>query len=156
MADPLRKPLEPDFTVEPLAGRALPESTADVTELQPRDKDRKLANAAETVGSTLGSAVGTIREKVQSGLEVVKKHSAEKSATVDDLTEKVRERTDQMKQQASRKIHEWSSTAQRRLRTARVRAREFSHDRPAELILTIGGIAVIAGIILRLWRSNRD
>lgn len=155
MADPLRKPLEPDFTVEPFSEPALPESTAD-TNLEQRDRDAMLVNAAESVGSTLGSAVGTIRGKVQAGLEVVKKRSAEKSANVDNLTENIRERAGEVKEQANRKFQEWSSTAERRIRTLRIRAREFSRERPAELILAIGGIAMVAGIILKLWRSNRD
>jgi len=154
MTDPLRKHLEPDFTVEPFAEPALPESTADVEE--PRDRDRKLVNAAETVGSTLGSAVGTIRGKVQSGLEVVRQRSAEKGASMDELTEKVRNRTGEVKEQANRRIQEWSSTAQRRIWVLRLRVREFSRERPEEMILAIGGVAMIAGIILRLWRSNRD
>lgn len=156
MADPLRKHLEPDFTVEPFTESALPESTADVKELQPRERGRKLVKAAETVGSTLGSAVGTIRGKVQSGLEVVRKRSAEKSASMDELTEKVRNRTGEVREQANRRIQEWSSTAQRRIRVLRVRAREFSRERPEELILAIGGVAMITGMILRLWRSHRD
>lgn len=154
MADPLRKRLEPDFTVEPFAEPALPESTADAE--VPRESDRKLVNAAETVGSALGSAVGTIRGKVQSGLEVVRMRSAEKGTNMDELTEKVRNRTEAVKEQANRRVQEWSSTAQRRIRDLRVRARDFSRERPEELILAIGGVAMIAGIILRLWRSNRD
>jgi len=146
MADPLRNPSEPDFTVEPFAEPALPAKTADVRELESRDRDRRLVNAAESVGSTLGSAVGTIRDKVQSGLKVVKKRSAEKSATV----------AGQVKEQANRRIQELSDTAQRRISTLRVRAHEFSQERPAEFVLAIGGIAMVAGIILRLWRSNRD
>jgi ElaB/YqjD/DUF883 family membrane-anchored ribosome-binding protein len=154
MADPLRKRLEPDFTVEPFAEPALPESTADAEE--PRERDRKLVNAAETVGSALGSAVGTIRGKVQSGLEVVKMHSAQQVGSMDELTEKVRNRTDEVKEQANRRVQEWSSTAQRRIQDLRMRVRAFSRERPEELILVIGGVAMIAGIILRVWRSNRD
>lgn len=154
MADPLRKPLEPDFTVEPFTEPELPESTADIRRVEP--ENRKLIDAAESVGSTLGSAVGTIRDRVQSGLEVVKKRSAEKGASVDDLTEKVRDRASEVTEQANRRLQEWSSAAQRRIRTLRVQVQEFSRERPAELILAIGGIAIVAGIILRLWRSNRD
>ena len=152
MADPLRKPLEPDFTLETFTEPELPENTTDIR----RVETRKLVDAAESFGSTLGGAVGTIRERVQSGLEVVKKHSAEKSAAVDDLTERLRDRADLVREQANRRIQEWSSTAQRRMRTARLRAQEFSRERPGELVLAIGGIAMVAGIILRLWRSKRD
>jgi ElaB/YqjD/DUF883 family membrane-anchored ribosome-binding protein len=154
MADPLRKPLEPDFTVEPFTEPELPESTADRRRVEP--ENQKLVDAAESVGSTLGSAVGTIRHRVQSGLEVVKKRSAEKGASVGDLTEKVRDRASEVTEQANRRFQEWSSAAQRRIRTLRVQVHEFSQERPAELILAIGGIAIVAGIILRLWRSNRD
>lgn len=154
MADPLRKPLESDFTVEPFTEPELPESTADIRRVEP--ENRKLVDAAESVGSTLGSAVGTIRDKVQSGLEVVKKRSAEKSTSMEDLTAKVRDRAGEVKEQANRRVQEWSNAAQRRVRTLRVQVHEFSRERPAELILAIGGIAMVAGIILRLWRSNRD
>lgn len=156
MADPLRNPLEPDFTVEPFPESSLPEKATDVKELEPRDRDRKLVNTAESVGNTLGSAVGTIRDKVQAGLKVVKQHSAEKSASMGDLAENVRDRAVEVKDQANRRLQEWSSTAQSRIRTLRIRTREFSREHPAELILAIGGIAMVAGIILRLWRSNRD
>ncbi|HEU5403211.1 MAG TPA: hypothetical protein VFU86_17780 [Terriglobales bacterium] len=156
MADPLRKPLETDFTVEPFSEPALPENTADVREIEPRDRDRKLVNAAETVGSTLGNAVGTIREKVQSGLEVVKMRSAEQGASVEDLAGKMRDRAGEIQEQTKERIQEWSSTAQQRIQSLRVRTRRFSQERPAELILAIGGIAMIAGVILRLWRSSRD
>ncbi len=154
MADPLRKPLEPDFNVESFSEPALPENATSVPEMEPRD--RKLVNAAENVGTTLGSAVGTIREKVQSGLEIVKKRSAEKSATVGDLTGKVRERADEVKQETNRRIQQWRRTAAQKVGILRSRARDFARERPAELILSIGAVAIIGGIILRLWRSNRD
>jgi ElaB/YqjD/DUF883 family membrane-anchored ribosome-binding protein len=154
MADPVRKPLETDFSVEPFPEPALPEDTADIRRVEP--PDRKLVNAAESVGSTLGGTVGSIRDKVQSGLQVVKKRSADQSTSIDDLTEKFRDRAGEVKEQAKRRVQEWSSAAQRRVRTLRVQAHEFSRKRPAELILAIGGIAMVAGIILRLWRSNRD
>jgi ElaB/YqjD/DUF883 family membrane-anchored ribosome-binding protein len=156
MADPLRKPSESDFTIEPFAEPALPESVADVRELVPRDRGERLVDAAETFGSALGSAVGAIRGKVQSGLEVVKKRSDGKRTSVEDLTEKVRDRAERVRDEASQRIQEWSSIAQHRVRILRERAREFSRDRPAELVLAIGGVAMIVGIILRLWRSNRD
>ncbi len=156
MADPLRKPFEPDFTVEPFAEPQLPAKTADVTELGAPNRDRKLVNTAESLGSTLGSTVSTIRDRVQSGMEVVRRRSAETSESMDDLTEMVRDRADQIKEQANRKIQEFGSAAQRRMRTIRARAQEFSRERPAELILAIGGVALVAGIILRLWRSNHD
>ncbi len=156
MADPLRKPSEMDFGVEPFAEPALPENTTTIPGIEPRERDRRFVHAAESVGSTLGSAVGSIRGKMHSGLEVVRKRSTEKGATIDDLTGKVRDRADQVRDAASRRLRQWSDGAQHRIRILRARTQELSRERPAEMILAIGGVAMIAGIILRLWRSSRD
>jgi ElaB/YqjD/DUF883 family membrane-anchored ribosome-binding protein len=171
MAEPLRKPVEPLVSDDPLEIAPLPGTPPAYDESEVRRMKREsqpaLVNAAETVGSTVGSAVGTIRDKVHSGLGVVKKRSADNGMNVDELNETVRTRaneaaenirarTNEVTEATSRRIREWSGATQRRIEMLRTRGKEFSRERPAELILVIGGIAMVAGIILRLWRSNRD
>ena len=171
MADPLRKSLEPVVSVDPIRATALPGTPPAFDESEARRMKREcqapLVNAAESVGSTLGSAVGTIRDKVHSGLEAVKKRSADEGVDVsevaenmraraDEVAETMRTRTDEIIDDTGRRIRQWSGAAQHRIERVRTRAEEFSRERPAELILAIGGIALIAGVILRLWRSNRD
>ncbi|MDT8069275.1 MAG: hypothetical protein ROO76_14000 [Terriglobia bacterium] len=158
MADPLRKPLEPSCEVEPPG--TLPGTSPLADELEARrmkrEQERPLVNAAESVGSTVGSAIGAIRNTVHSGIKLVKKHSSDTSSSFEDLSDSVRDRADEVTRQTRLRAQQWTSAAQRRVRTVRTRVHEFSEQRPAQFVLAIGGIAMIAGLILRLWRSNRD
>jgi ElaB/YqjD/DUF883 family membrane-anchored ribosome-binding protein len=160
MADSLRRPLEPVVNVDPIRATSLPGPPPAFDESEARRMKRgcqpALVNAAESVGSTLGSAVGTIRDKIHSGLDVVKKRSADTGVNLNQVAETMRTHADEVTEETSRRIRQWSGAAQRRIERVRTMGKEFSRERPAELILAIGGIALIAGVFLRLWRSNRD
>lgn len=159
MADPLRKPLEPDHELPAVGTTALPGTSPLADELEARrmkrEQERPLVNAAESVGSKLGSAAGAIRNTVQSGIELVKKGSSETNSSLEDLSDTVRERADELTGQTRLRTQQWTTEAERRIRAVRRQVHKFSEQRPTEFVLAIGGIAVIAGLILRLWRSNR-
>jgi ElaB/YqjD/DUF883 family membrane-anchored ribosome-binding protein len=163
MADPLWNPLEPDRELpaaeKPLTGTPpLAREIENVIDARPveRERERRLSNAAESVGSTVGGAIGAIRNKVQSGIELVKRRSSDSSSSIEDLADTVRERADDVTRETRRVAQEWTSAAQRRLRTLRTQVGEFSEERPAEFIVAIGAVAAVAGLILRVWRSNRE
>jgi hypothetical protein len=158
MSDALRKLSEDPWSTSPASPYA--ETPPAVDELEARRMKREvqspIVNAAETVGSALGSAVENVRSKVHSGLEIVKGRSAGKSEEFEHLKETVRHRAEDFKDESRRRLADWRRAAQTRIEYLRSNAARVSRERPAELILAIGGVAMLAGIILRLWRSNHE
>ncbi|MGE5113517.1 MAG: hypothetical protein ACM3JB_21855 [Acidobacteriaceae bacterium] len=158
MTDALRKLSEDSLNTIPSTPYA--ETPPAVDELEARRMKREaqspIVNAAETVGNALGSAVENVRSKVHSGLELVKDRSAGTGEELEHLKETVRHRTEDFKDESRRRLADWRRTAQRRIEHLRRNAARVSRERPAELILAIGGVAMLAGFILRLWRSNHE
>ncbi len=157
MAEPLRNYDQENesATVEPLP-QALPEPTAADIREGPYVVDDEAPSATERVGNAVGEAIGNLKSKVRSGMQVVSDRSRDAGETIGDITDSAQERARELSQQARIRADEFRRTARRQLRNARVAANRAANEHPIETILAIGGVGLVVGFLLRIWRSSRD
>jgi hypothetical protein len=164
MADPVHPnrqahstdPLQPRVMSDPdraLPERATPSQLGHIPN-EGRASNPRLNSAAETVGSTLGSAVSQVRrvpDRLQDGLaeakqrfQVIRGRKGEDvKAAMNDAVEKAREAGEDLK-----------DTAQEKLSEARSRAERLAHHYPLHVIGTAAAFGFLLGIVLRLWRDH--
>jgi len=149
---------EPSYDTYP-AEPVRPESAAE----QPRKG--VLEEGAARVGAALGRTVSAIR-KAQEQFSSSGNDQENLSSRVTDIGEKLRERgsdlgretaarIDELKDRAADSTARFRANAARRLREISRGTNRLIRERPVEMILAAGVIGLLAGIGLRIWRSNR-
>jgi ElaB/YqjD/DUF883 family membrane-anchored ribosome-binding protein len=127
----------------------------------------QLHAAAESVGVALGQAVNAVRDLsrrtgeateqsrrlAQEKVETVKDRVAEVSKEASRTTAETYERA---KTRAAEAANEAKQTAARHLEEARARAQYIADEFPLQVIAATAGAAFLAGVMLRIWRSNRE
>jgi ElaB/YqjD/DUF883 family membrane-anchored ribosome-binding protein len=167
MAEPLRNfPLEEKseekvtVELEVVPGSALPGTTPAFDEAQARRMIAETATEGSDVSeSTAQSAGGTmenISNAVKTGLEAVSERSKEVGEKIAEAADETRDRIQELALEAGRRAQDLRETAIYRARQVRREARQFANERPIQAVLAIGGAAFLIGLILRIWRSNRD
>jgi len=145
-------PIRPLSTTDFPAPAAQPSSLADnPAQLLPEAEDRsRLESAAESVGSTLGRAVSTVRD-LPRRLTVIRGGAGQKSS---QLAEEASAKIDDLKDQASVKLDDLKSQARNRAQLLRERTRFYIHEYPLQCLGGVFGAAFLTGIALRIWRTR--
>jgi ElaB/YqjD/DUF883 family membrane-anchored ribosome-binding protein len=162
MAESLRKPPleieEETIELEIVPGAALPGiPTSDDYRGLGQNADNNLTRrTAESVGNRVGKAVNAINSSVRSGLDVVSEGSRQAGEKFAEAAEETRVHAQKLALEAGRRAQDLRDAAIYRARKARSEARRFANERPIEIILGIAGAAFVVGVVLRIWRSNRD
>lgn len=157
MAEPLRNydQKNESATVEPLP-HALPEPTEAELREGSYVVGSESPSTTERVGNAVGEAIGNLKSRVQSGIRVVSDRSRDAGATISEMTDTAQEKAREISQEARIRADQLRRAANLRLREARGAARKAANEHPIETILAIGGMAVVIGLLLRIWRSSRD
>ena len=185
MPDPIRNDYPtPNLSPEQEVGldtQSIDQLLAGIPDTQhalPRAENERLTQAAETIGSALGTTVG----KVRSGIEVVHDRQREMART---LSEKLAEQKQKVSEQAEaigarvseqagelgdrtqEKAAELLDLTQQRWNDVRDRTREqvtearrraaiLRDEHPLELIAGFAIAGFVVGVLLRVWRSSND
>jgi ElaB/YqjD/DUF883 family membrane-anchored ribosome-binding protein len=148
MSTPIRPLSSTDFPAP--AARPNPPVNNPV-HLLPEEEDRsRLESAAESVGSTLGRAVSTVRD-IPRRLTVIRGGAGQKSS---QLAEQTSAKIDDLKEQASVKLDDLKSQARNRAQLLRERTQFYIHEYPLQCLGGIFGAAFLTGIALRIWRTR--
>jgi len=165
-------------------GEALKAASAPVNparELMPGKTNRQLNRAAESIGATLGRVVNKARaasdsgdqsggswtetaqtkaqyakqrvaETVQAKAEQAKQKVAE---TLSDVQERASVGFQETKERVSQTVVDAKRKSSEAMRQAQERARDISDRYPLQVIAGSVAAGVIAGVLLRVWRSSR-
>lgn len=136
---------------------------------------RRLPNRFDTAGSRLRVVGGRTRANASAAAFDLMDNAAQRASTLRDaatehvsrLSENVGERLSDLTDRASRNWREIQQIAVRRLEAARDTTqrrvaetrraiREWQNDDPLKVLATVAATAFVAGVALRIWRSNRD
>ncbi len=136
---------------EPVSNHIRYPDPAAQPELPPARSER-LTDAAESVGTVVGSAVHTVRhlpdrlQEMKERFTVIRgRTKARASDTAADL-----------KETAEQKLQDARNLASRRLHDARERASEIANEYPLHVIAGAAAFAFVFGIILRIWRAHHE
>ena len=164
MAEPLRKsPLEENVEekktveLEIVPGSSLPGTTPAFDEAQARRMSADPAHLLpEETATKPESKMEMIGNSVKSGLETVTEKSKEVGEKLSEVAAETRDRAKDLALEAGRRAQDLREAAIYRAQQARREARRFTNERPMHAILAIGGAAFVVGLVLRIWRSNRE
>jgi hypothetical protein len=101
----------------------------------------KLEEAAERVGSMVGTAMSNVRELPQRLAELKQRFTVIRGRASEN---------------ASAAASEWKETARHQLRMAKSRVQIVADEYPVHVILGAAMAAFAIGLGLRIWRSSRD
>jgi F0F1-type ATP synthase membrane subunit b/b' len=109
---------------------------------------------AAQVGNTLGQAVNRMREAPRRAQQAAEQIRSE----IRDGLEGIREhaRPERLRQEAEGTIDELQSRARERSHLVRNRLERLMREKPVGIVVAALVAAFIAGMGLRIWRSNRD
>jgi ElaB/YqjD/DUF883 family membrane-anchored ribosome-binding protein len=109
---------------------------------------------AAQVGNTLGQAVNRMREAPRRAQQAAEQIRSE----IRDVLEVIREhaRPERLRQEAEGTIDELQSRARERSHLVRNRLERLMREKPVGIVVAAFVAAFIAGMGLRIWRSNRD
>ncbi len=100
----------------------------------------RLNEAAEAVGSAVGSAVEAVRNLPD---------------RVQDVKERFGVIQGRAQKQAASAAEQWKWRAKARVRSARLRTHEFAQEYPLHVIAGVAAAGFVLGFVLRIWRSRR-
>ena len=118
-------------------GPRLVEPTAPASASTERGTREKVAEWKQAVGETIDD---------------LKDRSAQ---TLTDVRESASEAYDEVKAKAASKLEQVKAKSADVASRARVRARSMAENYPLHILAGVAGLAFIAGVLLRIWRSNR-
>ena len=111
---------------------------------------------SERLGNAVGGAVGNLHSRLRSGIRLIAGKSKGAQARFGEKGEQTRLKVRDLSRDTKARMEDLRKEVQRRLDEARDRTRRRVHERPLEAILAVAGAALVTGLILRVWRSNRD
>lgn len=131
-----------------------------------RDANTRLKEVAAQTGRTTGKAVAAVREIPRRTQEASNQAQSTAGSTVEDIKTRVSDAADQArqtvaetydktKQQAAETYERTRARASDLMQRARVRSHQIVNDYPLHVIATAAAVGFVAGVILRVWRSNR-
>lgn len=113
-----------------------------------RRRNPALDRTAEKIGMLLGTAVNAVKD-LPSRLQAVPRR-------VGSLGERVRVRSEELREDVSEAAREWRQTARIRVQRARAQASQYAQENPFQVIAAVAGVAFALGLGLRIWRSSRE
>lgn len=164
MAEPLRKsPLEENVEekktveLEIVPGSSLPGTTPAFDEVQGRRMSTDPVHLLpEESVEEHASKLETISNSVKSGLESVTERSKEVGEKISEVAGATRDRAKDFAIEAGRLAQDLREATIYQTQQAGRKARRFANEQPIHAILAIGGAAFLVGLLLRIWRSNRE
>lgn len=164
MAEPLRNlPLEENVEekrtveLEIVPGSPLPGTTPAFDEARARQMSADPSHLLPEEGvERSGSKMEVISNSVKSGLGTVAERSKEVGEKLSEVAEETRDRAKDLALEAGRMAQDLREATIYRAQQARREARRFANERPIHAILAVGGAAFLVGLLLRIWRSNRE
>lgn len=96
-----------------------------------------------------------VSDAAQQAQQTVVEMKNRASDVADQAQQKVAETYDKAKASAARGYEQASRRTAEFARTARIRSRQIMHDYPFHVIAGAAGVGFLAGVALRIWRSNR-
>jgi hypothetical protein len=122
----------------------------------PSEVRGKSQNATEHFGSKVGEAIGNLNSRIQSGLRVLYGKSHHVGEAIGDITNTPQHEARPLSQNAPILMGEFRRNAYRRLQKAKAASQRAMNEHPIESLVAIGGVALVTGFLLRIWRSNGD
>lgn len=113
-----------------------------------RRRNTALNQTAEKIGTLLGTAVNAVKD-LPSRLQAVPRRAG-------SLSEHVRVRSKELREDVSEAAREWRQTARVRVQSARAQASQYAQENPFQVIAAVAGVAFALGVGLRIWRSSRE
>ncbi len=107
-----------------------------------------LNQTAEKIGTLIGTAVNIVKS-VPRQLQSV-------PGNVASVRDRLRERGEELRQDASEAAHQWRQTAQAKVQQARERTAQYVRENPFHVIVAVAGVAFCLGVTLRIWRSSLE
>jgi ElaB/YqjD/DUF883 family membrane-anchored ribosome-binding protein len=98
------------------------------------------------------SRVSDAAQQAQQAVVEMKNRASE---VADQAQQKVAETYDKAKASAARGYEQASRRTAEFARTTRIRSRQIMHDYPFHVIAGAAVVGFLAGVALRIWRSNR-
>lgn len=157
MAEPLHRSSDvPRFDTY----RSGPKRAQEQDRLLPQETE---SSPLEEYGAQLGSAAGQAVLVLRRARQRMKDLAGANRAKVTDIAtarmEQVRDeaaaRSERWGRMVSERALEWRRQARNGIYRARLRAREVSNDRPAQVVIGVGVLGVVIGAGLRIWRASR-
>ena len=162
MADPVRTEDFPDFDTYPGAessparGERLLVVASDVVPgAESDERDSRLHEAAEQIGSTLGRAVRAV-QNLPDTMDQARTDLSDRLSVIRGGAERedVAGKVDQVKDLARERLEEVRRRALALTRDARARARHMVDEQPLVVLLGIFVGTFALGAALRIWRSH--
>lgn len=143
MAEPVtRTPDFPDFDTYP---GGLPDSGHTLPRATMKSSENGMSQAAERVGSVVGTAVLAARRLPQH---------------LNSTLGAVKNRLILVKGRGAREVNsraaDLKEAAGNTARNAQMRARYYANEYPLHVLAGVAGLAFLAGFGLRIWRGSRD
>ncbi|PYX85105.1 MAG: hypothetical protein DMG68_18710 [Acidobacteria bacterium] len=158
---------EASFPAERLLSRSSAVPGKNIGPANTTDSSAALHAAAQAVGVALGRAVNRARDLSRRTEEVAdrgRRLTEEKVATAKERVAEVAEEAGRTtsgtiadaRTRVADTLDEAKQTAARRMEETWARAQHVADEFPLQVIAGTAGAAFLAGVMLRIWRSNRD
>jgi ElaB/YqjD/DUF883 family membrane-anchored ribosome-binding protein len=147
-------PAPEEFASESGVGASLPIGLSPARELPASTMashervNPALNQTAEKIGALLGTAVRIVKSMPRQ-LQAVPQN-------VSSMGERLREKSGELREDASEAARELRQNAEARLQLAREQARQYAYEKPFHVIAGIAGLAFCVGVALRIWRSSLE
>ena len=102
--------------------------------------------------TTAAEKVSQLKETVGDTIDDLKERSAQ---TLNEVRQSASEAYDQAKMKASDALQQARAKSAEAARRARVQTRNVMDNYPLHFLAGVAGVAFIAGVLLRIWRSSR-
>lgn len=119
-------------------------------------RDNYTEDTARSIGETVGNAIGSLRERVRSGLRVVGGKSKRAGDGLDEMADEARDKAEEFADEARERMRVWRYKARQQTYRARRYAQQMARNHPLQALGMIAGSAFAIGFMLRIWRSNSD
>jgi ElaB/YqjD/DUF883 family membrane-anchored ribosome-binding protein len=112
----------------------------------------KPSSASTEVGRRTGEKVSEWKQVIEEKVADLSERSAQ---TMDEVRQSASEAYEQAKAKASSTLEQARTASAEVAKQARVRARDVIENYPLHVLAGVAGVALIAGVLLRIWRSSR-
>lgn len=112
---------------------------------EPERRERSLRASAEQLGSVVGSAVGTVRRRLQL-----------LPRRLDETKERLTETGSDLRDDVRAAAYEWKESTRQTIFEARLKTRRYLNENPLQVVGAAALAGFALGVGLRIWRWRRD
>lgn len=132
-----------------------------------RDRNPRLDESAERIGSMVGDAVNRGREALRRFDSMKAEASRSSKSKVQEFSDRAEEKWSEARDAARERLEDWRDAAREsannakemlieKTREARIRAKDYTNQNPHHILFGIAGLAFAIGLTARLMRRSRD